>query len=72
MLKGKVVKCVREMTEAELDAEGWIASAYDKPLVIEFSDGTKIYAAQDPEGNGPGTLFGVAPNGDTFYVEIDR
>jgi hypothetical protein len=71
MLNGKVVKQVRQMTPAELEAEGW-----DNELgyiaAIEFTDGTAIYASQDEEGNGPGALFGREKNGKTFGIIIIR
>ena len=64
ILKGKVVKCVRKMTEKELRAEGWTTQI---PSVIEFTDGTIIYPSRDPEGNGAGALFGVI-NGELIIV----
>ena len=69
MLKGKTVKCVREMTPAELAAEGWDSlSPHDNPLVIEFGDGAKVFASADMDGNGPGALVGVGADGVSFYV----
>ena len=29
----------------------------ERPPVIELSDGTKLVASSDPEGNGPGSYF---------------
>lgn len=43
----------------------------DSTLVIEFDDGTLVSASADPEGNGPGCLFGVDNKG-TFYVSEQR
>lgn len=64
MLIGKTVRSVRAMTKQEVDLEGW----YRGTTVIEFTDGTKIYASQDEEGNGPGTIFGEDNKGAQFYV----
>jgi hypothetical protein len=56
-LVGKKVVAVRGMTSTEMRKEGWDTT--ERATVIEFDDGTKIFASQDEEGNGPGTLFGV-------------
>lgn len=66
---GKTIKAIRPMTAAELENEGWtgLTRGY-APVVIEFSDGSKIYASQDEEGNGPGALFGVDASGESVYV----
>jgi hypothetical protein len=59
-LVGKTVSNVRTMTTEEMETEGWEASPlHSRPAAIEFDDGTVIYAAADPEGNGPGALFGL-------------
>lgn len=63
---GKTVKAVRTMTARELQAEGWDGG--NKPRVIEFTDGSTVYASCDPEGNGPGCLYGKMADGETVYV----
>ncbi len=65
-LIGKKIKHVRAMTKKEMDVEGWDRT----PLVIEFTDGSKIYASQDDEGNGPGSMFGVDKDGTQIYLGI--
>ena len=60
----KVTK-VRRMTKAEMNVEDWDGSA---PIVIEFSDGSKIYPSRDGEGNGPGSMFEVDKDGKTFVL----
>jgi hypothetical protein len=57
---------IRQMTRAEVDAEGWHDVSDTRPTVIVFDDGTKIYPAADPEGNGPGALFGITSAGEPF------
>lgn len=62
-LIGLTVADVRPMTDEERDAEAWD----DGAVVIEFDDGSSLFAMRDPEGNGPGTL--IHDVGDqTFYV----
>lgn len=63
---GRTIKTVRSMTKKELDAEGWEVGRHGKPSVIVLDDGTKLYASRDPEGNGPGALFGVDAEGQSF------
>ena len=60
----KVTK-IRRMTKAEMNVEGWSGSA---PIVIEFSDGSRIYPSKDGEGNGPGSMFEVDKDGNTFAL----
>lgn len=66
---GKTIKSIRPMSEAEIEAEGWggLTRGY-APVVIEFTDGSIIYASQDEEGNGPGALFGVESTGENIYL----
>lgn len=59
-LVGARVTAVRPMTAAELEAECWSTRIGGQPVAIDFDDGTTLYPACDPEGNGPGALFGTA------------
>jgi hypothetical protein len=54
------------MTRKEASDEGW--DDYETRSVIEFSDGTLIYASRDEEGNGPGALFGKTKDGKAFSL----
>jgi len=66
---GNTVTEIRPMTKGELDAEGWELSKYwSQPLAIVLSNGTRIYASRDSEGNGPGEFFGRTKEGDGLYV----
>lgn len=66
MIIGQQIVGVRPMTHAEAEREGWLN---DIPAtVLALDDGTLIYAAQDDEGNGPGSLFGLDPNGSQFHL----
>lgn len=59
-LIGKKVKGVRPLTKKELKNEGWDDNQFVS--CIEFNDGTVVFASQDSEGNGPGSLFGRLGN----------
>lgn len=64
--EGQVLKEVRAATQVELDGVGW--DEFDSLTVLVFESGLKIYPSRDPEGNGPGMMFGELPNGHQFYV----
>ena len=53
-LINQTIKAVRPMTKKEIESEGW----YGGTTVLVLSNGVKLYASQDEEGNGPGCIFG--------------
>jgi hypothetical protein len=63
MLGLKIVG-VRKLTKKEIKAEGWDGTT----MAIVLSDGTLLYASRDEEGNGPGQIFGKAPDGKAFRL----
>ena len=63
LIKRTIVN-VRWMTDAEKTKLAW----YRPAVVLELDDGSQVYASQDEEGNGPGTLFGESREGEGFYV----
>jgi hypothetical protein len=66
---GQTIVAIRAMTKKELEAEGWEEDNFSgPPAVIMLANGTRIYASQDEEGNGPGALFGSEKNGTSFYL----
>lgn len=68
-LIGHKITRVRAMTKNEANSEGWdIHGRRGAPPVIELSNGVKIYPSRDPEGNGPGALFGVDGSGNSFAL----
>jgi hypothetical protein len=74
-LIGRVLVEARPMTDQELEAEGWVSPGrliMGRPVVLVFSDETRIYASMDDEGNGPGTLFVRDPLGNPSILEPDR
>ena len=66
MLGLKIVG-IRKMTKKEIRDEGW-EGKIDTPTAIVLSDGTLLYASRDDEGNGPGQIFGKAPDGKAFQL----
>lgn len=65
---GLKVTNVRMMTTDEMFNEGWEESFGGFPVVLEFNDGSKVYASSDPEGNDAGCLFGVTKDGQEIVV----
>lgn len=64
-LEGKTIEKVRPMTDGELP-EHWHG---EHPVVLVLDDGTKLYPSSDPEGNGPGALFGHNKDGE-FVIGV--
>jgi hypothetical protein len=60
---GLTITEVRPMHTDELLAEGWFTGPRGVPALLVLSDGTKLYASRDDEGNGPGVLFGAGKEG---------
>ena len=60
MLAGRTVVGVRYMSAAEAADLGWSF----RPAVLEFDDGTVVYAACDEEANDAGVLFAEAGGTD--------
>jgi len=70
MLAGKKITAVRAMSKQELAAEGWNANRHGPVTVLELDDGSKLYAAKDPEGNGPGALFMMDTKSEAYQIVV--
>lgn len=55
---GAQITDIRAMTDEELAKEGWSDHFGGAPVAIDLDNGTTLYPSKDPEGNGPGALFG--------------
>lgn len=53
VLKGRVIKSVRYLTDEEMELMGW----YKRPLCFELDNGTLCIPSMDDEGNDGGSLF---------------
>lgn len=51
MLEGKVVKEIRPMTDEE-----WARNGGNECTVIEFTDGSVLFALTNKDADGPGVL----------------
>lgn len=67
---GQKVKTVRKLTDEEIRAAGWDHCS-TTPMVIELESGFQIYAQQDDENNGPGTMVLYQPETDHVYYMMD-
>lgn len=65
--EGREIVAMRPMTTEERKREGWMGRGIAPP-VIELDDGTTLFPSRDAEGNGPGALFGINPDGEGFAV----
>jgi len=67
-INGQQVVDVREMTDEELEREGWQHYRGQSPAVLVLESGTILYPSADPEGNAPGAMFGIDDEGSTFAL----
>lgn len=66
-LIGKKLVAIRPMTPIEKADEGWDFGG-EETAVLEFEDGTVLFASRDYEGNGPGAIFGKNAKGEGFTL----
>lgn len=69
IVNSTIVK-VRAMTKKEAETEYWEGHV-GRTIVIELDNGMILYASSDPEGNGPGCMYG-SYEGDGFYVMEEK
>lgn len=65
-LEGRTVKSVRYLSAKEAQTLGW----HQRPLVVEFDDGTLLFPSRDDEGNGAGALFGQGPKDEELVFPV--
>jgi hypothetical protein len=70
-LVGQKIVEIRPMTDSEMEHEGWGNHRGINPPVIELESGAMLFPSRDPEGNGPGALFGEQ-HGEEFIVDASR
>jgi len=65
---GQRIIGLRELTDAELEEEGWSRGFGDGPAtVLELDNGSVLYPVRDGEGNGPGVLV-QRKKDKTWYI----
>ncbi|MFC5973708.1 hypothetical protein ACFPYI_20475 [Halomarina salina] len=67
-IEGQRIVAIRKMSDTELEREGWTARRGNSPPVIELESGAILYPSMDPEGNGPGALFGIGVDDEAFFL----
>lgn len=60
---GRTIVSARAITKEEMESEGWDERYGMNCTVLVLEDGSLLYPSQDPEGNGPGCLFGKNSDG---------
>ena len=68
-IEGAKIVEVRPMTRKEMNAEGWEMTMHGAPAVLVLDNGSRLYASQDSEGNGPGAIFG-SDGESTFQIVV--
>jgi len=69
---GQKIKDIRPMNKKELDAEGWDEDNFSNPIVVVLSNGAKLYASRDDEGNGTGAMFAIDEKGQSVGFSFAR
>lgn len=67
-IAGQRIVAVHEMTNEELELEGWQAHDGQSTVVLELEFGTIFYPSIDPEGNAPGAIFGINVDDTAFAL----
>ena len=60
-IEGQTIVSIHNMTQAEMQAEGW-DNDMEPTAVLVLSNGVKLYASADYEGNDCGAIFGCDPS----------
>ena len=68
MITGRKIVEVRDINDEELEDAFGDTHCQGCCTVLVLEDGTKIFPSQDPEGNGPGAMFGIDVDGKGIYV----
>lgn len=71
-LIGRTITDCRAMTKDEAESEGWDFGRHGPPLLLVLDTGTRIFASRDPEGNGPGALFGIDSKGNQMAFNVQK
>ncbi len=68
---GASIVSIRAMTPSEIQSTGWEVGRWQRPVALVLSTGAILFASRDDEGNGPGSMWGRKPNGETvtFFVQ---
>ena len=67
-LIGRTIIGIKEMSNKDKRCNGY-DGPHDHPITIILDNGVMIWAQQDEENNGPGTLVFEDQNGDGDYVK---
>ena len=67
-IDGARIVCTRVLNQVEVDNEIWPETT----VALELENGIVLYASRDPEGNGPGALFGQYKDGGCFQLGVSN
>jgi len=65
-IDGARIVGTRALTQVEVDNELWPETT----VALELENGIVLFASRDPEGNGPGALFGQYKDGGCFQLGV--
>jgi len=65
-LVGRTIKNLFYMRNEDTQAMGW----YESGIVLVLDNGMQVIVQQDPEGNGPGSLYLVSETAEVLLPAV--
>lgn len=66
-VEGEAIEQIAPMSDEYMQHLRWDNNVGEKSVVVKFTDGSSVYTASDPEGNGAGLLFQYS-EGQTYEI----
>ena len=65
-IEGETIVKMQSLSKREVEENGW--EGMDEPVALVLSNGVKIFAMSDEEGNNPGILIAKNKKGEQVYL----
>ena len=70
-LVGRTIVASRRFTQKEMEEIFWhIDEDLSSPIVLILDDGTQFFSVDNETSFRPGTIIGIAPNGDELVLDF--
>ena len=69
-LLGQKLCAIQPLTEKRAEEFGFDPWGFENGVVLVFENGVHLVASRDPEGNGPGCMFGLDTVKDEQFILI--
>jgi len=71
-LLGQKLCAIQPLTEKRAEEFGFDPWGFENGVVLVFENGMHLVASRDPEGNGPGCMFGLDTIKDEQFILMMR